>query len=148
MRIRRKAIALLSSRCGMPSRRAPGYATASNRQPSAGVAGELCIARRLRRKSEITPVDECIAGIERNAVAQLPRRTFHIVGRRRHQGTSLAAFQRKLHAADRIDDDTRAVWRILDRQSHLQLDRRPTEAAALDADEADLVVALPRHVVG
>src|SRR5438067_36579 len=50
-------------------------------------------------------------------------------------------------AADRIDDAAGGVGAVLDRQPQLDLDRRVTEAAALHAEEADLVVALPGDVV-
>ena len=53
-----------------------------------------------------------------------------------------------LGAADRVDDNAGAVGRILDREAHFKLDRRAAEPAPLHANEGDLVVALPRHIIG
>src|SRR5262245_8152128 len=96
----------------------------------------------------MTAINIGIAGLERHAVAQLLWWALHVIGRWRQQRTSLATLQRQLRAADCVDHDAGAVGRVLDRQSHLELDRRPAEAAPLEADEADLVVLLPWHIVG
>src|SRR4029077_14253151 len=81
-------------------------------------------------------------------LAHLPWRAFHIVGRWRLQRTSFAALQRQLRAAYCIDDDAGAIRRILNRQSPFQFNWRAPEAAPLHADEAHLIVLLPRHVIG
>ena len=93
-------------------------------------------------------VDERVAGVTRNAVAELARRALHIIGRRRLQRAADAAVQSQLGAADRVDDDAGAVRRILHRHPEFDFQRRVAEAAPLHANEADLVVLLPRNVVG
>src|ERR1700733_6258116 len=114
---------------------------------SAGMHHKLRFALRLRER-EITPLDECVASFMRDAVPELSRRTLHVIGRWREQRTADAALQCELCATDGFDDDPRTVRRILHREPKLQLHRRPSKTAALEPDEADLVVLLPRDIVG
>src|ERR1700741_4751781 len=111
-----------------------------------GIGYGLC-ARLVHGKIEFTTLDESVAGLKRHAITELSRRTFHVIRRWRHQRTGFTPFQRQLRAADRIDDNAGAVRRILDRQSQFQLDPRIPETLPLHANEADLIVPLPRHIV-
>src|SRR5207237_8147135 len=69
-------------------------------------------------------------------------------GRRRlEERTADAALERDLAAADRVDRDARAVRRVFDGEAHLEVHRDVAESAPLHAEEAHLVVLLPRHEV-
>src|SRR2546426_142641 len=78
---------------------------------------------------------------------QLPRRMLHEVCRNAIEGAADAPIARHAAAADGVDHATGRVGAVLDRQSHLELDRRVREPAPLHAEEAHLVVALPGDVV-
>jgi hypothetical protein len=103
--------------------------------------------RRLSGKIERLAVYERVAGVARNAVAELARRAFHVIGRRRFERSTDAALQPQLGAAQRVDDDAGAVRGILHGQPEFDLQRRIAEATPLQADEGDLVVVLPGNIV-
>ena len=92
--------------------------------------------------------DERIAQVASDGVAHLHRRGLHVVGGGRLQRSRHAARHAEPGAADRVDDDAGAVGRILDREAHLELDRGAAEPAPFHADEGDLVIVLPGHIVG
>src|SRR5436189_187046 len=80
-------------------------------------------------------------------VGQLARGVLHQVGRHAQEGAADPPIARHAAAADGVDHAAGGVGAVLDREPELELDGRVREAAALHAQEADLVVALPRDVV-
>ena len=58
-----------------------------------------------------------------------------------------APFERELAAPDGIDGHARGIRRVFHGQPHLQVHGHVAEQLALHADEADLLVVLPRHVI-
>ena len=83
----------------------------------------------------------------RDVVTHLTRRTLHKVRAWHLQGAGHATVKAKFGAAHRINYHTRAIWRILDRQSEFKLKGHIAESLTLHADERDLIVVLPWHVV-
>src|SRR6185369_7804407 len=68
----------------------------------------------MRWKGKTAALDKSITGFEREAVPQLAGWPLHIVGRRPQERAGLAPFQRQSHAANGVDHNASAVWRILD----------------------------------
>jgi hypothetical protein len=61
--------------------------------------------------------------------------------------TSQSAILRQLGATDHVDRNARAVGTVLHRETKLKVHWNPAEHRTFHAQEADLVVVLPRHVV-
>src|SRR5205823_1817879 len=80
-------------------------------------------------------------------VGQLTRRVLHQVRGHAEQRAADLALPRHAAAANGVDHAAGGVGAVLDREAELELERRVGEAAALHAQEADLVVALPGDVV-
>src|SRR5262245_58971768 len=90
---------------------------------------------------------ETLDVVARLIVWQLLRGMLHQVRRGAQQRAAQATFSRHPAAAYGVDDAPSRVGAVLDRQAHLDLDRCIAEAASLQAQEAHLVVLLPRYVV-
>src|SRR5205807_1685599 len=91
--------------------------------------------------------DEFLDAIACDIVGNLARRMFHRIGRDRVERAADLAVARELEASNRVDHDTARVRRVLHGHPQLELDRNAREALALNAQKADLVVVLPRHVI-
>src|SRR5690348_95347 len=94
------------------------------------------------------PRNELLDAVARDIVRDLARRMLHRVGSNRKQRTANLAVARELEASNRVDYDAARIRRVLHRHPQLELDRDTRETLALDPQEADLVVVLPRHIVG
>src|SRR5438046_226254 len=105
------------------------------------------VSRPAARLALDLPAEEVLDPFLREIVGQLPRRMLHEVCRNAIEGAADAPIARHAAAADGVDHATGRVGAVLDRQSHLELDRRVREPAPLHAEEAHLVVALPGDVV-
>src|ERR1700719_2025666 len=91
--------------------------------------------------------DKPLHGVRGDIVGNLARRMFHRVRRDRIERPADLAIARQLEAPDRIDHDSARVGRILHRHPQLEFYRDTREALALDPEEADLIVILPRDVI-
>jgi hypothetical protein len=122
----------------------------------------FCIGRRSRvqcARSAATESDDLCpltAGLTTNetpdfvpsdVVSHLLRRTFHEIGADADQRSADPSITRQLAAANRVDDDSGRIGAVLDGEAELQLDWGSAETATFNAEEADLVVLLPRYVV-
>src|SRR5207302_9005241 len=85
--------------------------------------------------------------LARPVVRDLPRGRFHEVRRWRDDRPAEATVESELAAADRVDDDARAVGRVPHLELHLRVERYVTERRALHADVAPLAVEEPGHVI-
>src|SRR5262249_51061781 len=90
---------------------------------------------------------EALDRVARPIVRNLLGWVLHQMGRPAQQRTADASITRHATAADGVDHASRRVGAVLHREPELDLDGRVPEAASLHAEEADLVVALPGHVV-
>src|SRR4029077_16420474 len=90
---------------------------------------------------------EALDLLPREVVGELARRMLHQIRRDAGERTADAAVARDPAAAYGVDDAAGGVRAVLDRETELDLDRRGGEAATFHAQEAPLVVALPRDVV-
>ena len=81
-------------------------------------------------------------------VTDLTRRRLHEIRRRPFERAAEPAIETELAAAHRIDDDARAVRRVVHLELQLDVEGNIAEGLALEADERPLAVVEPRHVVG
>src|SRR5216683_5342993 len=93
------------------------------------------------------PAQEGLDPLLGEIVGQLVRGVLHQVGGHAEEGATDLPISRHAAAADGVDHAARGVGAVLDREPELELDGRVGEAAALHAEETDLVVALPGDVV-
>src|SRR5437868_3747825 len=87
--------------------------------------------------------DEFLGELCGDIVAELLRRMLAEIGAGADQHAALAAVERDLAAADRVDHNAGAVRAVLDREPELQVHRHVAEQAALHAEETELVVVEP-----
>src|SRR6185437_2375571 len=92
--------------------------------------------------------DKLLDPLACNIVGNLARRMLHRVGRDRVERAADLAVAREPQAAYPVDHHPARIGRILHRHPKLELDRDTGKTFALDAQEADLVIALPGDEVG
>src|SRR5713101_6600685 len=91
--------------------------------------------------------DELLDAAARDIIRNLAWLMLHRVSSNREQRTANLAVARELEASNCVDHDAARIRRVLHRHPQLELDRDARETLALDPQEADLVVVLPRHVI-
>src|SRR5438128_3886400 len=121
--------------------------TATTRVAAAAVPGRQAGATASVPLALDLPAQEGLDPLLGEIVGQLARGVLHQVGGHAQEGAADLPISRHAAAADGVDHAARGVGAVLDRQPELELDGRVGEAAALDAEETDLVVALAGDVV-
>src|SRR3954454_22332557 len=106
-------------------------------------------SRRVRARSSrsLFALDESLDPAAALVVGQLHRRALHQVRRRGDDRATEAAVFGDLRRTQGVDDDAGGVRGVPDLELVLQVQRRVTERAALEADVGPLAVVEPRHVV-
>src|SRR4051812_35401528 len=92
-------------------------------------------------------LDEGAGVAARFVVGTLLRRRLHEVARWAGQRAADTAVHRQLRATHRVDHHASGVWRIPYFEPDLRTQRHTAKRGALEADEGELAVGKPWHMI-
>src|SRR5580765_5360580 len=105
---------------------------------------ETILSKPLFRGSTFAlAANELFNAAVRFVVGHLHRRTFRKIRGGRVKCTTDPAVERQFATTNRVDDDASRIGRVLDRKFEVELHRDIAEDPAFNANETNLIVALP-----
>src|SRR5207245_6836323 len=111
-------------------------------------AFRLLTTANLKAKSTFAiAANELLNAAVRFVIGHLHRRTFRKIRGGRVKCTTDPAVERQFATTNRVDDDASRIGRVLDRKFEVELHRDIAKDAAFNANETDLIIALPWDVI-